>query len=521
MEGCILLYIYIYSLLFLCFSLSLVHKQKWSTKMITLFARKTSSFAMHKEVPRVWRGWFLRCQLKIWVHSSIPLRVAWGLVGAANVGSSCEEHVVMLAVLSQFHVPSFAHIFTRWHGTWWCSIFCRVKMMSHVHAPSPIFVVFDLGFPFNMTILLCAPKWMMKLFRLTEFYYQTAARLSHLMKWFMGHPGIHLRNIFQAELAHIRLKHRQCNGWMFGLFLCKRLMQCQQYSDLSTQNESPSNTNLRQPKPVAGWPLLKVCHLDEVDDMTGALVGFLSLFFGKLAVGDKTWTTAKKVRKVWIEIGWRLERHLCRRSKVEETWCFFVDHAWHSFFGPALRVPTCEATKSSFQSHVPNSRVEPNHSESSAGCHWKEAAVWPWNGAVGPGACCHREAEVHPGMPDGSPKWEEQLQHERDTEQQGPEPGWRKGCHGAEVVGHVGGAGIPQWKGVLAKSFWGFHSECHMAGGWCSQPWGTISKACPWNFNDLPHLPWTSPSSRSHALWPRGLPGLPTMPAISPMPYVS
>ena len=65
-------------------------------------------------------------------------------------------------------------------------------------------------------------------------------------------------------------------------------MQCQQYSDLSTQNESPSNTNLRQPKPVAGWPLLKVCHLDEVDDMTGALVGFLSLFFGKLAVGDKT-----------------------------------------------------------------------------------------------------------------------------------------------------------------------------------------------------------------------------------------
>ena len=139
-------------------------------------------------------------------------------------------------------------------------------VLSFVHAPSPIFVVFDLGFPFNMTILLCAPKWMMKLFRLTEFYYQTAARLSHLMKWFMGHPGIHLRNIFQAELAHIRLKHRKCNGWMFGLFLCKRLMQCQQYSDLRTQNESPSNTNLRQPKPVAGWPLLKVCHLDDEVD---------------------------------------------------------------------------------------------------------------------------------------------------------------------------------------------------------------------------------------------------------------
>ena len=236
-------YIYIYSLLFLCFSLSLVHKQTWSTRMITLFARKTSSFAMHKEVPRVWRGWFLRCQLKIWVHSSIPLRVAWGLVGAANVGSSCEEHVVMLAVLSHFHVPSFAHIFTRWHGTWWCSIFCRVKMMSHVHAPSPIFVVFDLGFPFNMTILLCAPKWMMKLFRLTEFYYQTAARLSHLMKWFMGHPGIHLRNIFQAELAHIRLKHRKCNGWMFVLFLYKRLMQCQleSYSALHRMNHHQSD----------------------------------------------------------------------------------------------------------------------------------------------------------------------------------------------------------------------------------------------------------------------------------------
>ena len=31
----------------------------------------------------------------------------------------------------------------------------------------------------------------------------------------MGHPGIHLRNIFQAELAHIRLKHRKCSGWMF------------------------------------------------------------------------------------------------------------------------------------------------------------------------------------------------------------------------------------------------------------------------------------------------------------------
>ena len=38
-------------------------------------------------------------------------------VGAANVGSCCEEHVVMLAVLSHFHVPSFAHIITRWHGT--------------------------------------------------------------------------------------------------------------------------------------------------------------------------------------------------------------------------------------------------------------------------------------------------------------------------------------------------------------------------------------------------------------------
>ena len=45
----------IYSLLLLRFSLSLVHKQKLSTRMITLFARKTSSFAMHKVVPRVWR----------------------------------------------------------------------------------------------------------------------------------------------------------------------------------------------------------------------------------------------------------------------------------------------------------------------------------------------------------------------------------------------------------------------------------------------------------------------------------
>ena len=31
-----------------------------------------------------------------------------------------------------------------------------------------------------MTILLCAPKWMIKLFRFTEFYHQTPARLSHL-----------------------------------------------------------------------------------------------------------------------------------------------------------------------------------------------------------------------------------------------------------------------------------------------------------------------------------------------------
>ena len=48
-----------------------------------------------------------------------------------------------------------------------------------------------------------------------------------------------------------------------------------------------------------------------------------------------------------------------------------------------------------------------------------------------------------------------------------------------------------------------------------------ISTASRWHFHHLPHLPGTSPSSGSHALRPRGVPGLPTVPAISPMPYVS
>ena len=184
---------------------------------------------------------------------------------------------------------------------------------------------------------------------------------------------------------------------------------------------------------------------------------------------------------------------------------------WHSFFGPALCVPTCEATKSSFQSHVLPSRVEPNHGTNSAR-----------NGELGWSVCCQTEGEVHGGMPESSPKWAERVQHLRVPVWRGQEEGWRSECHRAEVAGHVGGAGIPRWKG-RAEMWTGrvFPSECHMAGGWCCQPRRTISRACPWNFHHLPHLPRTSSSRRSNALWPRGVPGLPTLPAAAPMPYVS
>ena len=47
-------------------------------------------------------------------------------------------------------------------------------------------------------------------------------------------------------------------------------------------------------------------------------------------------------------------------------------------------------------------------------------------------------------MPEGGgPKSEEHVLHERAPAQRSQEQRWRKGCHGAEVAGHVGGAGIP------------------------------------------------------------------------------
>ena len=72
---------------------------------------------MHKEVPRSLEKVILRCQHKIFSafrHST----ESCVRVGAANVGSCeikdfvFEDAVVMLAALSHFHVPLFAHIIT-------------------------------------------------------------------------------------------------------------------------------------------------------------------------------------------------------------------------------------------------------------------------------------------------------------------------------------------------------------------------------------------------------------------------
>ena len=78
-----------------------------------------------------------------------------------------------------------------------------------------------------------------------------------------------------------------------------------------------------------------------------------------------------------MEHGWTLEGHRFRRFKVEEMWrCIDGQVCVTCFFGPALRVPTCEATKSSYlQSHVLHAAVEPNHGASSAGCGREAAAV--------------------------------------------------------------------------------------------------------------------------------------------------
>ncbi len=96
------------------------------------------------------------------------------------------------------------------------------------------------------------------------------------------------------------------------------------------------------------------------------------------------------MRKVWIEnlcghwngtafVGFC--RFKAEETKKETAMTVLVlrlcinDHVWYVFFGPALRVPTCKATKSPYlQSHVLDSRVEPSHGKSSAG-------VWPRNGA--------------------------------------------------------------------------------------------------------------------------------------------
>ena len=51
------------------------------------------------------------------------------------------------------------------------------------------------------------------------------------------------------------------------------------------------------------------------------------------------------------------------------------------------------------------------HGTSSAGCGREQAAVWARNGAFGSGDCCHREGQVHGGMPKGSPKSAEWVPH--------------------------------------------------------------------------------------------------------------
>ena len=111
--------------------------------MITLSARRISSFAMHKGGAKgletsifdatcticCWCVWFwLSPPTKYPKYTCIPLRVV-----KEKTLVLLDENAAMLALLAYCPVPSFADIVGKWHGTWWGSTFCRVKMMSHVH----------------------------------------------------------------------------------------------------------------------------------------------------------------------------------------------------------------------------------------------------------------------------------------------------------------------------------------------------------------------------------------------------